>query len=89
MISCVEICKRYVLLPIAGKRNNSYGSLNNVAANCNYCSSTVNGAISRNFIFNTSNANLNDNNRANGNPVRCLEDYLYLGYSPFIKKRLL
>jgi hypothetical protein len=64
--------KRYVLLPVAGNRNNSNGSLNNVGSNGNYWSSTVDGTNSRNLYFNSSNANMNNNNRANGNSVRCL-----------------
>ena len=74
MIFCFEICKRYVLLPVAGNRNNSNGSLNNVGSNGNYWSSTVDGTNSRNLNFNSSNANMNSNNRANGNSVRCLKD---------------
>ncbi len=73
-ILCFEMCKRYVLLPVAGNRNNSNGSLNNVGSNCNYWSSTVDGTNSRNLNFNSSNANMNSNNRANGNSVRCLKD---------------
>ena len=38
MIFCFEMCKRYVLLPLAGNRNNSNGSLNNVGSNGNYWS---------------------------------------------------
>ncbi len=71
---CFEMCKRYVLLPVAGNRNNSNGSLNNVGSNGNYWSSTIDGTNSRNLNFNSSNANMNSNNRANGNSVRCLKD---------------
>ncbi len=74
MMFCFEMCKRYVLLPVAGNRNNSNGSLNNVGSNGNYWSSTVDGTNSRNLNFNSSNANMNSNNRANGNSVRCLKD---------------
>ena len=69
-----EICKRYVLLPVAGNRNNSNGSLNNVGSNGNYWSSTIDGTNSRNLNFNSSNANMNSNNRANGFSVRCIKD---------------
>ena len=69
------MCNRYVLLPVAGNRNNSSGSLNNVGSNGNYWSGTVDGTNSRNLNFNSSNANMNSNNRANGNSVRCLKDY--------------
>jgi uncharacterized protein (TIGR02145 family) len=66
--------KRYVLLPVAGNRNNSNGTLNNVGSNGNYWSSTVDGTNARNLNFNSSNANMNSNNRANGFSVRCLKD---------------
>jgi len=78
MIFCFMMCKRYVLLPMAGNRNNSNGSLNNVGTNGNYWSSTVSSTNSRNLNFNSSNANMNTNNRANGNSVRCLKDYCIL-----------
>jgi len=71
---CFEMCKRYVLLPVAGNRNNSNGSLNNVGSNGNYWSSTIDGTNSRNLNFNSSNANMNSNNRANGFSVRCIKD---------------
>jgi uncharacterized protein (TIGR02145 family) len=71
---CFEMCKRYVLLPVAGNRNNSNGSLNNVGSNGNYWSSTVSGTNARNLNFNSSNANMNSNNRANGFSVRCIKD---------------
>jgi hypothetical protein len=74
MKDCFEMWKRYVLLPVAGNRNNSNSSLNNVGANDNYWSSTVDGTNLRNLNFNSSNANMNSNNRANGNSVRCLKD---------------
>jgi hypothetical protein len=69
---------------MAGNRNNSNGSLNNVGTNGNYWSSTVSGTNARNLNFNSSNANMNDNNRANGFSVRCLKDYRWLGHSPFL-----
>jgi len=75
MNGCFEICNRYVLLPVAGNRNNSSGSLNNVGSNGNYWSGSVSGTNSRNLNFNSSNANMNSNNRAKGNSVRCLKDY--------------
>lgn len=73
-IHCFMMCKRYVLLPMAGNRNRTNGSLNNVGSNGNYWSSTVSGTNARNLNFNSSNANMNANNRANGNSVRCLKD---------------
>jgi len=60
---------------MAGNRNNSNGSLNNVGSNGNYWSSSVSGSNARNLNFNSSNAGMNSNNRANGNAVRCLKDY--------------
>ena len=84
MIFCFTMCKRYVLLPMSGYRNNSNGSLNNVGTNGNYWSSTVSGTNSRNLNFNSSNANMNTNNRANGNAVRCLKDYCILKLQPFL-----
>ncbi|MGB4205356.1 MAG: hypothetical protein WBJ84_07015 [Bacteroidales bacterium] len=67
-----EVC----LLPMAGNRNNNSGSLNNAGSNGNYWSSTVNGINARNLNFNSSNANMNNNYRANGFSVRCLKDQL-------------
>jgi len=64
----------FTSLLLAGNRNNSNGSLNNVGTNGNYWSSTVSGTNSRNLNFNSSNANMNDNNRANGLAVRCLKN---------------
>ncbi len=81
---CFMMCKRYVLLPLAGNRNNSNGSLNNVGTNGNYWSSTVSGTNARNLNFNSSSANMNTNNRANGNAVRCLKDYCVWLPQPFI-----
>ncbi len=69
-----KMCTRYVLLPLAGNRNNSNGSLNNVGSNGNYWSSSVSGSNAQNLNFNSTNANVNNNNRANGNSVRCLKD---------------
>lgn len=63
-----------VIITVAGNRNNGDGSLNNVGSNGNYWSSTVDGANSRNLNFNSGNADMNSNNRANGLTVRCLKD---------------
>jgi hypothetical protein len=70
---------------MAGNRNNSNGSLNNVVTNGNYWSSTVSSTNSRNLNFNSSNANMSTNNRANGNAVRCLKDYNIFRLQPFFK----
>jgi hypothetical protein len=64
------------------------GSLNNVGTNGNYWSSTVSGTNARNLNFNSSNANMNTNNRANGNAVRCLKDYLILKSQPIFKNNV-
>ena len=74
IILCFMIFKRYVILPVAGNRNNSNDFFNNVGSSGNYWSSTVSSTNSRNLNFNSSNANMNTNNRANGNSVRCLKD---------------
>lgn len=83
IIFCVVTYKRYVLLPAAGNRNRTNGSLNNVGSNGNYWSSTVSGTNARNLNFNSTDANMNTNNRANGNSVRCLKD-CYLNTNPFL-----
>ena len=71
---CFEMCKRYVLLPVAGNRNNSNGSLNNVGSNGNYWSSTVDGTRSRSLYFYSSHAGMYSDGRAYGISVRCLKD---------------
>jgi hypothetical protein len=69
---------------MAGNRNNSNGSLNNVGTNGYYWSSKVSSTNSRYLNFNSSNANMNTNNRANGNPVRCNKGYCILKLQPFL-----
>jgi len=59
---------------MVGSRDFSSGSLNSVGAVGNYWSSTVGGTTSRNLAFNSSNALMNDPNRANGLTVRCLKN---------------
>ncbi len=68
------MCKRFVLLPLAGNYNKSHGSLINVGTTGNYWSSTVSGTNARNLNFNSDNANMNTNNRGNGYSVRCPRD---------------
>jgi hypothetical protein len=63
--------------PSAGNRNRINGLLNNQGTNGNYWSSTVNGTNARNLNFNSTAANTNNNNRANGFSVRCLKDYVW------------
>lgn len=62
-------------MPMAGNRNNYDGTVYNEGSNGNYWSSTVNGANSWNLNFNSGNANMNNNNRANGMSVRCIKDW--------------
>ncbi|HIP83038.1 MAG TPA: hypothetical protein EYH36_07570 [Desulfocapsa sulfexigens] len=59
---------------MAGYRNHNNGTINNADSNGNYWSATVNGSNARNLNFNSGNANMNSNNRANGFSVRCLKD---------------
>ena len=59
---------------VGGYLNHNNGSLNNVGSNGNYWSSMVSGTNARNLNFNSSNANMNTNNRANGFSVRCIKD---------------
>jgi uncharacterized protein (TIGR02145 family) len=68
--------KMFVLIVIVagGYRNNSDGTLNNVGSNGNYWSSTVDGINARNLNFNSTGANMNSNNRANGFSARCIKD---------------
>ncbi len=61
-------------LPVAGYRNYSSGSLNDVGSYGSYWSSTVNGTFSRSLNFISSNAYMNSDTRAYGNSVRCLKD---------------
>ncbi len=61
-------------LPLAGCRDASSGSLNNVGTFGSYWSSTVSGTNSRSLYFYTSNALMNDDYRAFGFTVRCLKD---------------
>lgn len=61
--------------PASGYRNNNDGSLNNVGTNGYYWSASPNNASNGyNLNFNSSNVNpSNNNNRANGLPVRCVQ----------------
>ena len=61
-------------LPVAGYRGNSDGSLSLVGSFGFYWSSTVDGTNSRNLYFDSSNAGMFGDSRANGNSVRCLKD---------------
>jgi uncharacterized protein (TIGR02145 family) len=59
---------------MAGYRSRSSGSLANVGTYGYYWSSTVSGANSRGLYFNSSNAYMVDDFRADGFSVRCLKD---------------
>jgi uncharacterized protein (TIGR02145 family) len=61
-------------LPMAGNRNDSNGSLDNVGSFGYYWSSTFIGTGSRYLYFYSSNANMSTNSRAFGFSVRCLKD---------------
>ena len=61
-------------LPLAGGRSSSSGSLYNVGTNGYYWSSSVSSTDSRSLYFNSSNAIMSTNGRANGDAVRCLKD---------------
>jgi hypothetical protein len=59
---------------LAGYRNSSNGSLNNVGSFGCYWSSTVFGTDAYYLYFDSSNAGLYFNYRALGYSVRCLKD---------------
>jgi uncharacterized protein (TIGR02145 family) len=61
-------------LPMAGIRSFSSGSLIAVGSHGYYWSSTVSGSTARFLYFNSSPASMNNNARASGLSVRCLED---------------
>lgn len=62
--------------PASGYLNNGNGTLNNVGSNGNYWSASPNGQNGYNLNFNSSNVNpSNNNNRANGFPVRCVQEF--------------
>ena len=69
--------QRLLQVPAAGYRNNDSGQLNNVGSNGYYWSSSPNSSSSNNagnLNFNSGNVNpLNNNNRANGFSVRCVQ----------------
>ena len=59
---------------LAGYRNRSDGSLNDVGTNGNYWSSTVSGTSSMDLYFNSSAASTGVSHRAYGFTVRCLKN---------------
>ena len=64
-----------LLLPVAGRRYFSSGSLYTVGSYGFYWSSTVDGIFSRILFFFSAGAYVRTNYRANGFSVRCLKDY--------------
>jgi uncharacterized protein (TIGR02145 family) len=61
-------------LAVAGNRNSSTGSLDNVGSGGIYCSCTVAGDYSRGLYFYSSGASVSSSNRAGGFSVRCIKD---------------
>ena len=61
-------------LPVAGRREDSDGSLFIVGSDGSCWSSTVSAPYSRSLLFNSSNANMFSKDRANGFSVRCIKD---------------
>jgi hypothetical protein len=61
-------------LPVAGRRSNSNGSLNDVGSGGHYWSGAVDGAVSRSLGFFSSHANMRSSDRAFGLSVRCLKN---------------
>jgi uncharacterized protein (TIGR02145 family) len=59
---------------LAGYRNRSDGSLNDVGTNGNYWSSTVSGTNSMDLYFNSSGASTGVSHRAYGLSVRCIKN---------------
>lgn len=61
-------------LTVAGNRNRSYGTLNNVGSYGFYWSATVVGIVAQGLFFHSSSANMNDYYRANGFSIRCIKN---------------
>ena len=61
-------------LPVAGYRDRSNGTLDNVGSNGSYWSGTISGTTASSLVFVSSNANMYSNGRANGFSVRCIKD---------------
>ena len=71
--SIIRMCK-FMFNPSAGNRNRINGLLTNQGTNGNCWRSAVRGTNARNLNFNSTAANTNNNNRANGSTVRCPKD---------------
>ena len=61
-------------LPMAAFRHYNSGSINSVGTYGHYWSSTVSGALSNRLWFTSSGSSMGENDRADGNSVRCLKD---------------
>jgi hypothetical protein len=73
--------KRLHYIPASGNRNNSTGAVSNVGVNGNAWSSSPNGTNGYNLNFNGTSVNpANNNNRANGFPVRCVKNLTLTRY---------
>ena len=59
---------------MAGSRNSSNGSLNDVGFYGRYWSSTVNGTFAYHLYFGSGGANMTNGNRASGASVRCIKE---------------
>ena len=72
-----DSASRLLPFPASGNRNNSNGAMNTVGSNGNYWSSSPNSVTNGfNLNFNSGSVNpSNNNNRANGFPVRCVRAF--------------
>lgn len=77
---CLNAILRFIQLkghifPASGQRNNSNSQLNNGGSNGYYWSASANNTNNGHYLnFNSSNFNWNNNNRANGFPVRAVAE---------------
>ncbi len=80
LFSQPSIQSETALKPAAGYLNNDSGALNNVGSNGNCWSvspnpNNSNNAYNLNFNTNGNVNPVNNNNRSNGYPVRCLQEF--------------
>jgi hypothetical protein len=59
---------------VAGFRNSSNGSLDDVGSGGRYWSGSVSGSVARRLIFANTGTNMFSDDRARGDSVRCLKD---------------